>query len=76
MICLSCKHLITDDLTYCPYCHVQLNAEKLRFIKYIGEADSLVGYQKSYKLILLRTIFLRVPQYMKFGQYSRQIRIM
>ena len=64
MICLSCKHLITDDLTYCPYCHVQLNAEKLRFIKYIGEADSLVGYQKSYKLILLRTIF----EYINLGQ--------
>ena len=72
MICLSCKHLITDNLTSCPYCHVQLNAEKLRFIKYLGEEDSLVGYQKSYKLILLRTIF----EYIHLGHELSVDRIM
>ena len=57
MICLSCQQKITDNVECCPFCHAKYNAEKLRFIKYLGEADSLVGYQKSYKLILLRNIF-------------------
>jgi DNA-directed RNA polymerase alpha subunit len=57
MICLSCQQTIKDDSKECPYCHVKYNAEKLRFIKYLGDENSLVGYQKSYKLILLKNIF-------------------
>ena len=56
MICLSCRQQIQDNLTECPFCHAQYNAEKLRFIKYIGDGNSLVGYQKSYKIVLLKNI--------------------
>lgn len=64
MICLSCLQQLHDNLTDCPFCHVHINAEKLRFIKYIGDTNSLVGYQKSYKLILLKNIF----ELLKAGQ--------
>lgn len=57
MMCLSCQQQIQDNLTECPFCHARYNAEKLRFIKYVGDENSLVGYQKSYKLILLKNIF-------------------
>lgn len=57
MICLGCQQKIIDNVGSCPFCNVKYNAEKLRFIKYLGDADSLVGYQKSYKLILLKNIF-------------------
>lgn len=57
MICLGCQQKIMDNVESCPFCSVKYNAEKLRFIKYLGDADSLVGYQKSYKLILLKNIF-------------------
>lgn len=64
MMCLSCRQPIQDNLTECPFCHAHYNAEKLRFIKYIGDENSLVGYQKSYKLVLLKNIFelLRLGQ--------------
>lgn len=63
-MCLSCRQPIQDNLTECPFCHAHYNAEKLRFIKYIGDENSLVGYQKSYKLVLLKNIFelLRLGQ--------------
>lgn len=64
MICLSCQQSIKDNLDNCPYCHAHFNAEKLRFIKYIGDVDNLVGYQKSYKLVLLQYIF----EFMRLGQ--------
>ena len=57
MICLNCQHNIEDKVEFCPLCGAQYNAEKFRFIKYLGDPDSLVGYQKSYKLVLLKTIF-------------------
>ena len=57
MMCLGCRQQIQDNLIECPFCHVHYNAEKLRFIKYIGDENSLVGYQKSYKLVLLKNIF-------------------
>lgn len=57
MICLNCQHNIEDKVEFCPFCGAQYNAEKFRFIKYLGDPDSLVGYQKSYKLVLLKTIF-------------------
>ena len=57
MICLGCQQKIIDNVGSCPFCNVKYNAEKLRFIKDLGDAGSLVGYQKSYKLILLKNIF-------------------
>ncbi len=57
MICLNCQRNIEDNVENCPFCNAKYNAEKFRFIKYLGEPDSLVGYQKSYKLVLLMTIF-------------------
>lgn len=57
MICLGCQQKIMDNVESCPFCSAKYNTEKLRFIKYLGDADSLVGYQKSYKLILLKNIF-------------------
>lgn len=57
MICLDCRHEIKDNVESCPFCGVKYNSEKLRFIRYIGEPDSLMGYQKSYKLVLLKYVF-------------------
>lgn len=64
MICLGCQQKIMDNVESCPFCSAKYNTEKLRFIKYLGDADSLVGYQKSYKLILLK-IFSNVYKLVK-----------
>ena len=64
MFCLSCQKTIEDNITVCPHCGTVYSQEKLRFIKYIGEPNSLLGYQKSYKLVLLKYIF----EYLKSGQ--------
>ena len=72
MICLSCQETMPDNVTVCPHCGAVYSQEKLRFIKYIGEPNSLLGYQKSYKLVLLKYIF----EYLKAGKELSVDRIM
>lgn len=57
MKCFNCGCDIVDTgLGACANCSAMLNATKTNFISYIGSPDSLAGYQKSYKLLLLKYI--------------------
>ena len=66
MKCFNCSQEIEYvGTSNCPYCSALLNATKNNFISYIGAADSLSGYQKSYKLILLKYV---VEEYLEHGE--------
>ena len=57
MKCLNCDiDIIGSEHSNCPNCSAILNATKNNFISYIGSSDSLAGYQKSYKLLLLKYV--------------------
>lgn len=57
MKCFNCGTDIGDiKAGVCPNCSSVYNATKTNFISYIGTPDSLAGYQKSYKLLLLESI--------------------
>lgn len=57
MKCFNCEINISDIKTgVCPNCSSALNAAKTNFISYICTLDNLAGYQKSYKLLLLKAI--------------------
>lgn len=57
MKCFNCEMDIIDvNYEICPNCLAKLNVTKNNFISYIGSPNSLSGYQKSYKLILLKFI--------------------
>lgn len=57
MKCFNCGCDIVDtELGVCANCSAILNATKSNFISYIGPPDSLAGYQKSYKLLLLKYV--------------------
>ena len=57
MKCFNCGCDIVDtELGKCANCSVTINATKTNFISYVGFPDSLAGYQKSYKLLLLKYI--------------------
>ena len=57
MKCFNCETEITDlSKGVCPCCSAILNSTKNNFISYIGSPESLSGYQKSYKLVLLKCI--------------------
>lgn len=55
-ICFNCDNTISYDVKFCPFCGSVNNNIKENFIKYIGSEDSLAGYQKSYKLVLMKHI--------------------
>ena len=55
-ICFNCNNIVDNSSKKCPFCGASYNIIKDNFIKYIGPNDSLVGYQKSYKLVLLKFI--------------------
>ena len=56
--CLNCRNeIITISGMECPHCKVQLSHVKIAFLSYLGPEDSLTGYQRSYKLVLLKSIF-------------------
>ena len=63
--CLKCNENISNDMFECASCGASINQIKFNFITYIGPEDSLFGYQKSYKLVLLKYIF---EEYIKNGQ--------
>ena len=57
MKCFNCECEIVDtELSVCTNCAAKINTTKTNFISYIGSPDSLAGYQKSYKLLLLKYI--------------------
>ncbi len=57
MNCFNCGCDIVDTgLGTCTNCSAMLNATKINFISYIGSPNSLAGYQKSYKLLLLKYV--------------------
>lgn len=68
MKCFNCGMDIVDaEANSCANCLAIINATKTNFISYIGSPDSLAGYQKSYKLVLLKYIIL---EYLDTGTAS------
>jgi len=56
--CLNCgTELTMISNAACPACGIHLSHVKISFLAYLGPKDSLVGYQRSYKLVLLKSIF-------------------
>lgn len=55
-ICFNCNNVVDEASKKCLFCGASHNTIKDNFIKYIGPKDSLAGYQKSYKLVLLKFI--------------------
>lgn len=63
--CLNCRSEITTiSGMECPHCKAQLSHVKIAFLSYLGPEDSLAGYQRSYKLVLFKSIF----ELLKAGQ--------
>ena len=57
MNCFNCEtNIVGNEGAFCPNCNATINSTKYNFISYIGSPDSLAGYQKSYKLLLLKYI--------------------
>ena len=56
--CLNCNSEITTiSGMECPHCKAPLSHVKIAFLAYLGPENSLAGYQRSYKLVLLKSIF-------------------
>lgn len=56
--CLNCgTELTMITNAACPTCGVRLSHVKIAFLAYLGPEDNLTGYQRSYKLVLLKSIF-------------------
>lgn len=56
--CLNCGNDITMiSGSTCPSCNIRLSHVKISFLAYLGPEDSLSGYQRSYKLVLLKSLF-------------------
>lgn len=56
--CLNCgTELTMISNAACPSCGIRLSHVKISFLAYLGPEDSLIGYQRSYKLVLLKSIF-------------------
>ncbi|WP_238883863.1 hypothetical protein [Clostridium sp. YIM B02551] len=57
MTCFSCeKEFDNMEASVCPFCGSLINENKNNFYKYLGPQDSLLGYQRSYKLVLLKYV--------------------
>lgn len=56
--CLNCGNDITMiSGSVCPNCNTRLSHVKISFLAYLGPEDSLSGYQRSYKLVLFKSLF-------------------
>ena len=56
--CLNCGNDITMiSGSACPNCNTRLSHVKISFLAYLGPEDSLSGYQRSYKLVLFKSLF-------------------
>ena len=77
--CLNCgEELNMISSMSCPKCGIGLSHMKIAFLTYVGPEDSLMGYQRSYKLVLLKSIFEEIleqgiacvrPVTMRFRDY-------
>ena len=75
--CLNCnKEIVTISGMECPHCRAQLSHVKIAFLSYLGPEDSLAGYQRSYKLVLLKSIFelVRAGQTISVARVSEAFR--
>ena len=75
--CLNCnKEITTISGMECPHCRAQLSHVKIAFLSYLGPEDSLAGYQRSYKLVLLKSIFelVRAGQPISVARVSEAFR--
>lgn len=56
--CLNCKkELVKISNMACPDCGAKLSHVLISFLTYLGPQDSLNGFQRSYKLVLLKCLF-------------------
>lgn len=62
--CLNCGNELTlISGMECPNCKTPLSHVKIAFLSYLGPSDSLSGYQRSYKLVLLKSIFESIQEH-------------
>jgi len=54
--CLNCGTELNKNEDTCQNCGIHVCDIKYSFIDYLGSGDSLIGYQKSYKMVLLKSI--------------------
>lgn len=56
--CLNCRNEISMiSGMACPHCGAKLSHVLISFLTYLGPEDSLNGYQRSYKLVFLKSLF-------------------
>lgn len=55
--CLHCNKDAFLNQDICPVCGFVFPKEIIPFLQYIGASDNLNGYQRSYKLVLLKALF-------------------
>lgn len=63
--CLNCRNEISMiSGMACPNCGARLSHVLISFLTYLGPEDSLNGYQRSYKLVFLKSLFTEI-KYMR-----------
>lgn len=61
--CLNCRNEISIiSGMACPNCGARLSHVLISFLKYLGPEDSLNGYQRSYKLVFLKSLFAEIKR--------------
>ena len=59
--CLNCRNEISMiSGMACPHCGANLSHVLISFLTYLGPEDSLNGYQRSYKLVFLKSLFTEI----------------
>ena len=59
--CLNCRNEISMiSGMACPNCGARLSHVLISFLTYLGPEDSLNGYQRSYKLVFLKSLFTEI----------------
>lgn len=61
--CLNCRNEISMiSGMACPNCGARLSHVLISFLTYLGPEDSLNGYQRSYKLVFLKSLFTEIKK--------------
>lgn len=69
--CFNCgKKCVAVSDSVCPHCGNMLSHVKLSFVEYIGSPYSLNGYQRSYKLVLLKSILEEINERGKANSFA------
>lgn len=64
--CLNCRNEISMiSGMACPNCGARLSHVLISFLTYLGPEDSLNGYQRSYKLVFLKSLFTEIKHMRK-----------